>query len=386
MQLRRQDHRRPTTSWRASSATCWSPRARARRDAASGRRRPGLGQSARRRRPRRVAAAALSETDRARRDRHEGAAAARRRIAARPSCSMAATASARSRSCRRSALAVERAKQRRHLLRAHPRDDAYRRHRALRAMDRGARLRRPHHGRRAGLVAYHGARVASMGTSPIAIAVPSGSGPIVLDMATSTISNGKIIQARATGKPLPPDTALTAAGEPTTDPRQAEILLPLGGPKGSGPRLDVRNAGERARAPRRSRPPRSAPRSATRRIRNSAILAIDIATFRPLADFTHDADALAAILKALPRQAGFDEITAARRALRPHRSAAPQIRHPDSGKAVGGARGHRQGGAGEIAGTIIGCREMRRGGAGKPLGLLAGITEWSSVDREVRPH
>ena len=40
-----------------------------------------------------------------------------------------------------------------------------------------------------------------------------------------------------------------------------------------------------------------------------AIFAIDIATFRPLAGFTKDADALVAILKAMPRQAGFDEIT-----------------------------------------------------------------------------
>ena len=38
-------------------------------------------------------------------------------------------------------------------------------------------------------------------------------------------------------------------------------------------------------------------------------LAIDIETFRPLHDFSQDADTLAAILKALPRQAGFDEIT-----------------------------------------------------------------------------
>src|SRR5215475_5240593 len=41
-------------------------------------------------------------------------------------------------------------------------------------------------------VAYHGARVPSLGTSPIAIAVPSGDGTIVLDMATSAISNGTI--------------------------------------------------------------------------------------------------------------------------------------------------------------------------------------------------
>jgi LDH2 family malate/lactate/ureidoglycolate dehydrogenase len=47
----------------------------------------------------------------------------------------------------------------------------------------------------------------------------------------------------------------------------------------------------------------------TRHTQNTAIIAIDIATFRSLADFTHDADALAVIIKALPRQVGFDEIT-----------------------------------------------------------------------------
>src|SRR5207248_3094484 len=52
-------------------------------------------------------------------------------------------------------------------------------------------------------MAYHGARVASMATSPIAIAVPGGNGPIALDMASSTISNGKILQARATGGAVP---------------------------------------------------------------------------------------------------------------------------------------------------------------------------------------
>ena len=97
------------------------------------------------------------------------------------------------------------------------------------------------------LMAYHGARVASMGTSPIAIAVPSGNGPIVLDMATSTISNGKILQARATGAPLPPGTVLTADGEPTTDPRQGRNPAAARRPEGLGPRPDVRNAGERAR-------------------------------------------------------------------------------------------------------------------------------------------
>jgi ureidoglycolate dehydrogenase (NAD+) len=157
------------------------------------------------------------------------------------------------------------------------------------------------------LMAYHGARVASMATSPIAIAVPSGHGPIVLDMATSTISNGKILQARATGQPLPEGTVLTAEGEATTDPRQAEILLPLGGPKGSGLGLMFEMlASVLAAAPIQARA--LGPEKRTRHTNNTAILAIDIATFRPLMDFTTDADMLGAIIKALPRQRGFDEI------------------------------------------------------------------------------
>jgi len=158
------------------------------------------------------------------------------------------------------------------------------------------------------LMAYHGARVASMGTSPIAIAVPSGKGPIVLDMATSTISNGKILQARSTGTPLPPNTVLNADGEPTTDPGKAEILLPLGGPKGSGLSLMFELlASVLAAAPIQARA--LGPEQRDRNTGNTAMFVIDIASFRSLADYTHDADVLAAILKALPRQAGFDEIT-----------------------------------------------------------------------------
>jgi ureidoglycolate dehydrogenase (NAD+) len=156
-------------------------------------------------------------------------------------------------------------------------------------------------------VAYHGARVASLGTSPIAIAVPSGDRPIVLDMATSTISNGTILQARGTGTALPPGAALTAQGEPTTDPSRAEILLPLGGPKGSGLGLMFEMlASVLAAAPIQARA--LGPEKRKSLVQNIAILAIDVGTFRPLTDFAQDADALAAIVKSLPRQAGFDEI------------------------------------------------------------------------------
>ncbi len=158
------------------------------------------------------------------------------------------------------------------------------------------------------LMAYHGARIASMATSPVAIAVPSGDGAIVLDMATSTISNGKIVQARHTGEALPPGTVLTAFGQPTTDPSKAEILLPLGGPKGSGLALMFEMlTSVLAAAPIQARA--LGPEKRSRHVNNTAMLAVDIVSFRPLGDFTRDADALAAIIKALPRQAGFDEIT-----------------------------------------------------------------------------
>jgi ureidoglycolate dehydrogenase (NAD+) len=157
------------------------------------------------------------------------------------------------------------------------------------------------------LMAYHGARVASLGTSPIAIAVPSGNGAMVLDMASSTISNGKIMQARATGTPLPQGTVLSAQGEPTTDPKAAEILLPLGGPKGAGLGLMFEMlASLIAAAPIQVR--RLGPEQRTRNTANTAMFVIDIESFRPLAGYTHDAEELVAILKALPRQAGFDEI------------------------------------------------------------------------------
>jgi LDH2 family malate/lactate/ureidoglycolate dehydrogenase len=156
-------------------------------------------------------------------------------------------------------------------------------------------------------VAYHGARVPSLGTSPLAIAVPSGDGAIVLDMATSAISNGTILQARATGASLPPNSALTKEGEPTTDPNRAEILLPLGGAKGSGLGFMFEMlASVLAAAPIQARA--LGPERRRSLSQNIAILGVDVAAFRAVMDFARDADELAAVIKSLPRQAGVDEI------------------------------------------------------------------------------
>ncbi|MFN7090192.1 MAG: Ldh family oxidoreductase [Allorhizobium sp.] len=83
-----------------------------------------------------------------------------------------------------------------------------------------------------------GGKTPFLGTSPFAFGAPGGPGspPIILDMATSVVARGKIRRAAQTNEPIPSGWALDADGNETTDARRAYdgIVLPLGGPKGSG--------------------------------------------------------------------------------------------------------------------------------------------------------
>jgi ureidoglycolate dehydrogenase (NAD+) len=84
------------------------------------------------------------------------------------------------------------------------------------------------------LMAYHGARVSGVSTNPLAIAVPAGRRrPFLLDMSTSTVSNGKVLAAKNPGVAVPSGWGLDADGRDTTDPKAIRTLTPLGGPKGS---------------------------------------------------------------------------------------------------------------------------------------------------------
>jgi LDH2 family malate/lactate/ureidoglycolate dehydrogenase len=73
-------------------------------------------------------------------------------------------------------------------------------------------------------MAYAGAKGTAVATSPLAVAVPAGKHELVLlDMATGVMALGRIAQLKAAGKELPPGVALTAEGEPTTDPALAKV-------------------------------------------------------------------------------------------------------------------------------------------------------------------
>ncbi|MGY1641976.1 Ldh family oxidoreductase [Geodermatophilus sp. SYSU D00703] len=76
-----------------------------------------------------------------------------------------------------------------------------------------------------------------LGTNPIALTVPVPEDRRPqLDMATTTVSQGKLIMAEQAGEDIPLGWAVDARGRPTTSPTAglAGALLPSGGPKGFG--------------------------------------------------------------------------------------------------------------------------------------------------------
>jgi uncharacterized oxidoreductase len=90
------------------------------------------------------------------------------------------------------------------------------------------------------LVAPHGGSDRRLSANPIAAGAPVADGrPLILDIATSVIAEGKIQIARNKREPIPPGYVLDGAGRPTTDPEAfyadpPGAILPFGGHKGSG--------------------------------------------------------------------------------------------------------------------------------------------------------
>jgi len=90
------------------------------------------------------------------------------------------------------------------------------------------------------LVAPYGGRERRLAANPIAVAVPRRSAPpLVLDISTCTIAEGKVRTMLNKGDPLPEGCVIDGEGKPTTDPADLYgppegALLPFGGHKGFG--------------------------------------------------------------------------------------------------------------------------------------------------------
>jgi uncharacterized oxidoreductase len=86
------------------------------------------------------------------------------------------------------------------------------------------------------VVAPWGGREGRLGTNPFAYAAPTKGWPVVLDMSTCMIAEGKVYLAKQEGKSVPPGCIQDADGKPTNDPNvfygpPRGTVLPLGAPQ-----------------------------------------------------------------------------------------------------------------------------------------------------------
>lgn len=150
-----------------------------------------------------------------------------------------------------------------------------------------------------------------LGTNPICMALP---GPWLLDMATTTVAAGKIFKAYLNHQPqIPAGWAFDGDGVPTTDTQKAYkgLLMPLGGYKGSGLAMMVEilcavlGGGAMSTEVGGIRY-----RGKTVRV-SQTYLAIDIARFMPVEEFTARMEKLVGMMKGTPAAPGFDEVLVA---------------------------------------------------------------------------
>jgi ureidoglycolate dehydrogenase (NAD+) len=159
------------------------------------------------------------------------------------------------------------------------------------------------------MMAYHGARVAGVSSNPLAMAVPAKKRrPLVIDISTGTVANGKIMAARDAGRQVPLGWGIDAEGRDTTDPKKIATLLPLGGPKGSGLSLLIECLTSVALGNPLVARALIDKNLADNPVQNGLAIAIDLSVFGDLDDFTSEVDRLGDAIVALPRAEGVDRI------------------------------------------------------------------------------
>jgi LDH2 family malate/lactate/ureidoglycolate dehydrogenase len=150
-----------------------------------------------------------------------------------------------------------------------------------------------------------------MGTNPIAIAIYTGGGIMFsADMASSVVARGKIRKAARNGQTIPPDWAIDAEGNITTDPNVAlkGCLLPMGGPKGSALALAADIIAGMLSGARYAVDLKSFHTPCGSTGVGAALTVINIENFMPLEKFTGLIQGYIANMKALKKAAGQTEI------------------------------------------------------------------------------
>lgn len=150
-----------------------------------------------------------------------------------------------------------------------------------------------------------------VGTNPLAIGIPASEGPIVLDMATTAGTVGRIRQARAQGKPLPEGWATDAEGRPTTDPEaaMAGMLLPIGGAKGFALSFVIDlMAGLLSSGAWGDKLGQLDDDNSKPQVTSFLFIVLDVSHFRPLSEFVAEADEAIARVRNARRAPGVDRL------------------------------------------------------------------------------
>ena len=157
-----------------------------------------------------------------------------------------------------------------------------------------------------------GARESALGANPMSYAVPAGRyDTIVLDMSSTVVARGKIVERAKRGETIPEGWAIDRHGRPTTDAREGEagFVLPFAGPKGSGFAMIVDIlGGVLSGANYGRRIPNLYHDFENAQNIGHCFMAIDVARFMPLDAFIARVEDMIAALKSATRAEGVEEI------------------------------------------------------------------------------
>lgn len=161
-------------------------------------------------------------------------------------------------------------------------------------------------------VAPPGGIEARLGTNPLCIGAPTQGDPVILDIGTSVVAEGKVRVAFNKGQQAPPGWLLDAQGKPTTDPGvlykdPRGTILPLGGTqayKGFGIALllDMLVGGL-------SGAPCSSPKAPNLSANAVFFLVLDVSQFAGSDHFLREVTQLTESVRGCPRTEGAKEIT-----------------------------------------------------------------------------
>jgi L-2-hydroxycarboxylate dehydrogenase (NAD+) len=150
-----------------------------------------------------------------------------------------------------------------------------------------------------------------LGTNPIAIAVPAlEEPPVVLDIATTAISFGRIRSAADAGERLAEGLVMDYDGNPITDPEKAShgLLLPIGGYKGFGLSLMFSLLGGVLNGTATGRESVSLEDERVAGNTGQAILALKVANFAAVEDFKRRVDKVARDIRTSKPMPGVREV------------------------------------------------------------------------------